>query len=83
MTRHSADQIADHARDHLKHEPSPRFQKRAVIELVGYLHGLLNPGIPVKPVLSPEIEKQLRSRIRNVCVEFDIDPPGGRVKESA
>lgn len=60
----------DHARDLIKHEPSPRHQKRAVQELIGYCWGLTHGGI-----LSLEIEKQLRSRIRNVCREFDIDPP--------
>lgn len=72
MTRHSADQIADHAHDYRKHEPSPRHQKRAVIELTGYCWGLIGMGI-----LSPEIEKLLQSKIRNACVEFDMDPPGG------
>lgn len=73
----------DHAYDLRKHEPSPRHQKRAVIELVGYLHGLLHPGSSIGPLLSPEIDKQLRTRMKNVCVEFDFDPPVGRVKESA
>lgn len=63
----------DRARDYQKHEPSPRHQKRAVVELVGYLHGLLCDGL----ILSPEIEKQLRARANTVCTEFGIDklPP--------
>lgn len=79
----TAEQRYDHDRDLRKHEPSPRHQKRAVIELVGYLHGLLHPGAPVGPILSPEIDKQIRSRMKNVCVEFDIDPPAERAREPA
>lgn len=73
MTRHADEfERADHYRDHQKHQPSPRHQKRAVCELTGYAWGLIGAGI-----LSPEIEKQLLARIRNTCVEFDMDPPGG------
>lgn len=65
-----ADQIADHNWDLLKHESSPRHQKRAVVELVGYCWWLINAG-----ALSPEYEKLLRARVRNTCIEFDMDPP--------
>lgn len=66
----SADQIADRNHDLRKHEPSPRHQKRVVSELVGYCWGLIGAGI-----LSPDIERQLRARIRNTCIEFDMDHP--------
>lgn len=68
--RHPTERDWDRARDLIKHDPSPRHQKRAVQELVGYCWGLTHNGI-----LSLEIEKQLRSRIRNVCREFAMDPP--------
>lgn len=70
MSRYTQEQRWDHDRDLRKHEPSPRFQKRAVQRLVGYLHGILHDGLLP---LSPEVEKALRSQIRSVCVEFEID----------
>lgn len=69
---------ADHGHDLRKHSPSPRHQKRAVVELVGYCWGLIGTGI-----LSPEIERQLRARIRNTCIEFDMDAPAERSVEHA
>jgi hypothetical protein len=60
----------DHARDLIKHDSSPRHQKRAVSKLVGYCWGLTHGGI-----LSLDIEKQLRDRIREVCIEFNMEPP--------
>ena len=65
------EQRNDHRYDLRKHEPSPRHQKRAVVDLVGYLHGLLSGP----QVLSPEIEKQLHTRMCTVCSEFDMDKP--------
>lgn len=65
----SIEQRWDRQRDHLKHETSPRHQKRAVVELVSYIHGLLHDQL----ILSPEIEKALRTRVNTVCVEFDMD----------
>lgn len=71
----TADQIADHRRDLAKHEPSPHHQKRAVAALAGYCHGLIIGG-----AFGPEIERQLHARIRNVCIEFDMDaPPDTRI----
>lgn len=58
----------DHARDLAKHDVSPRHQKRAVVELVGYLHGLIDGN-----AFGPEIEKCLRARVNNVCTEFEMD----------
>lgn len=58
----------DRARDLAKHEPSPRHQKRAVIELVGYCHGLIAGG-----AFGPEIERALRIRVNTVCVEFGME----------
>lgn len=66
---YTQEQRWDHQRDLRKHEASPRHQKRAVVELVGYLHGLMCDGL----ILSPEIEKTLRARVDNVCVEFNMD----------
>lgn len=66
----SIEQRWDHRRDLEKHGPSPRHQKRAVVELTGYCWGLIGAGL-----LSPEIEKQLRARIKNTCLEFEMDPP--------
>lgn len=62
----------DHERDLRKHEPSPRHQKRAVVELVGYLHGLMECG---QFSNVREIEKQLHARMCAVCTEFDMDKP--------
>jgi len=74
----TAEQRADHAHDYRKHEPSPRHQKRAVSVLVGYCWGLMGSG-----VLGAEVEKQLRARIRTVCIEFDMEPPPEPTKAAA
>lgn len=76
---YTQEQRWDHAHDLAKQEPSPRFQKRAVVRLVGYLHGLMHDGM----ILGPEVEKALRSEIRNVCREFDIDAPPERTRAEA
>lgn len=62
----------DHQRDLRKHESSPRHQKRAVVELVGYLHGLMTGG---HFSATPEIERQLHTSMCRVCSEFDMDKP--------
>lgn len=81
MTRYTAEQRADHAFDLRKHDLSPRHQKRAVSELVAYLHGLLNGPRHDQLTISPEIEKSLRIRVNTVCVEFGMDRLPERVPE--
>lgn len=70
MTSYTQEQRWDHARDLRKHDSSPRHQRRAVQELIGYCWGLTHGEL-----LGLEIQKQLRTRIRTVCVEFGMDPP--------
>lgn len=69
---YTQEQRNDHAHDLRKHEASPRHQKRAVVELVGYLHGLMQGGHFAG---TPEIERMLHTRICRVCSEFDMDKP--------
>lgn len=70
MSGYTQEQRFDHAHDLRKHESSPRHQRRAVIELVGYCWGLTHGNL-----LGPEIAKQLRNRVRTVCIEHGMDPP--------
>lgn len=68
MSRYTAEQQADHARDLRKHEPSGRHQKKAVIELVGFIHGL-----SAKETLGEFVGAELIRRTNRVCAEFDIE----------
>lgn len=67
MERYSPE-YRDHLNDLRKHEESPRHQKRAVIELVGFCHGLISAG-----TLGEFVEPDLRRRVDRVCAEFGLD----------
>ena len=78
MSVYTQEQRWDHQRDLRKHEDNPRFQRRAVERLVGYLHGLMQGGHFAN---APEIERMLHTRMCEVCTEFSIDkPPAPRVR---
>lgn len=78
MDRYTQEQRWDHAHDLIKHDSSPRHQKRAVQELIGYCWGLAHGDL-----LGLEIQQQLRARVRKVCIEYDMDPPADPSEVSA